>query len=119
MMVKNEEKIKHFDNIMKLFVQNCEINEHDESMNLAHAITEYYEDPKKLLEEVIEDKVKANIYDNEPITLYEIHETILSYIEQGKNIKKVNVAIEINRKSADCLYIDQSEIQDELFILRN
>ncbi|WP_191961943.1 hypothetical protein [Staphylococcus aureus] len=56
MMVKNEEKIKCFDNIMKLFVQNCEINEHDESMNLAHAITEYYEDPKKLLEEVIEEK---------------------------------------------------------------
>lgn len=40
------------------------------------------------------------------LNLYDIHE-------------QIDVVIEVDNQASDCLYIDQSEIQDDLLILRN
>ncbi|MDN0189123.1 hypothetical protein P6439_14090 [Staphylococcus arlettae] len=53
------------------------------------------------------------------LNLHDIHEQILSYLAAGKDIKQIDVVIEVNNQATDCLYIDQSEIQDNLLILRN
>ncbi|WP_210138520.1 hypothetical protein [Staphylococcus sp. GDB9P120P] len=53
------------------------------------------------------------------LNLYDIHEQILSYLAAGKDIKQIDVVIEVDNQATDCLYIDQSEIQDDLLILRN
>lgn len=53
------------------------------------------------------------------LNLYDIHEQILSYLAAGKDINQIDVVIEVDNQASDCLYIDQSEIQDDLLILRN
>ena len=53
------------------------------------------------------------------LNLYDIHEQILSYLAAGKDINQIDVVIEVDNQASDCFYIDQSEIQDDLLILRN
>ncbi|EVJ48890.1 MULTISPECIES: hypothetical protein [Staphylococcus] len=62
---------------------------------------------------------KTNEIGKMNLNLYDIHEQILSYLAAGKDIKQIDVVIEVNNQATDCLYIDQSEIQDNLLILRN
>ena len=62
---------------------------------------------------------KTNEIGKMNLNLYDIQEQILSYLAAGKDIKQIDVVIEVNNQATDCLYIDQSEIQDNLLILRN
>lgn len=53
------------------------------------------------------------------ITLADIHEIILQYLKEGKDISDIEVIADINNEPNHTLYLDQSEIQDNTFIIRN
>lgn len=53
------------------------------------------------------------------LTLQDLHDLILDYLVQGKDISDIEVIADINNKPEHTLYLDQSEIQDNIFIIRN
>lgn len=53
------------------------------------------------------------------ITLQDLHDIILDYLAQGKDISDIEVIADINNNPELTLYLDQSEIQDNVFIIRN
>ncbi len=52
------------------------------------------------------------------LKLYDIDEEMVWYVGGGKDIKEIDVVIEVNKEGRDCLYIDEWEIEDKLLILR-
>ena len=57
--------------------------------------------------------------DKANISLADIHDLILVYIKQGKNLESVEVISDIDNKVENELYLDESEIVDNVFIIRN
>lgn len=53
------------------------------------------------------------------ITLQDLHDLILDYLVQGKDISDIEVIADINNTPEHTLYLDQSEIQDNIFIIKN